>query len=389
MRKSNFFEDLFFSIRDFECKFYALWQNKLSEVAQTLCTCPDFFWQKSFFIEISENSYRFCTLSKKFRAFGGNQEGLSIQHFTCGEQHSEGKDEKSTMNYFSRTYREKMSKNLWQTFQNCNCLVLRSTLRKFVSLKYYFFLSVTLSVTFLPSGKQIQLASQNFILRVQKNKFLVKNTSKCTIFSFLVLTAKKSLRKYFWPNCQKCFWFVHCNSSQKFRLLKIRFFLSGSLNVSFMFLAKQNERGCQNNILRVRRFSWKKNLFEIFKVFSSFVHFVQDVLSLSVGKKWNACQNSNQSIYTEDQITLKIEEKWKNPKLFKFLVLTAVSSLRKTFGRLVKSVPILSTVTFWGKVIFVKIYFFLYGILSVSYTPYGKTNSARLSKLFVRVRSVF
>ena len=107
------------------------------------------------------------------------------------------------------------------------------------------------------------------------------------------------------------------------------------------------------------------------------------------GGKWNACQNSNQSIYTEDQITLKIEEKWKNPKLFKFLVLTAVSSLRKTFGRLNKTVPILSTVTFWGKVIFVKIYFFLYGILSVSYTPYGKTNSARLPKLFVRVRIFF
>ena len=105
-------------------------------------------------------------------------------------------------------------------------------------------------------------------------------------------------------------------------------------------------------------FFWKKNLFETFKVLSSFLNFVQDVLSLSVGKKWNACQNSNQSIYTEDQITLKIEEKWKNPKLFKFLVLTAVSSLRKTFGRLVKSVPILSTVTFWGKVFFVKIYFF-------------------------------
>ena len=196
------------------------------------------FWQKCFFIEVSENSYRFCTLSKKFRAFGGNQEGLSIQHFTCGEQHSEGKYEKSTMNYFSGTYREKMSQNLWQTFQNCNCLELRNTLSKFVSLKIYFFLSGTLSVTFLPSGIQIHLASQNFYLRVQKNNFLVKNTSKCTIFWFLVLTAKKSLRKYFWPNRQKCTWFVHCNNSRKFRFLKIRFFLSGGLSVSFMLFGK-------------------------------------------------------------------------------------------------------------------------------------------------------
>ena len=59
LRKSNFFEDLFFSIWDFECKFYALWQNKLSEVVQNLCTCPDFFWQKCFFIEVSEVSYHF------------------------------------------------------------------------------------------------------------------------------------------------------------------------------------------------------------------------------------------------------------------------------------------------------------------------------------------
>ena len=179
-----------------------------------------------------------------------------------------GKNEKSAVNYFSPTYHEKMSKNLWQTLQNCICLVLWNTLRKFVSLKIYFFLSGTLSVTFLPSGKQIQLASQNFILRVQKNNFFVKNTSKCTIFSFLVLTAKKSLRKYIWPNCQKCFWFVHCNNSRKFRLLKIRFFLSGSLSVSFMFLAKQNERRCQNNILRVRRFFRKK----IFLKYSKYFH---------------------------------------------------------------------------------------------------------------------
>ena len=173
-----------------------------------------------------------------FRAIGGNLEGLSIQHFTCGEQHSQGKYEKSAVNYFSRTYREKMSKILWQTFQNCICLVLRNTLRKFVSLKIYFFLSGTLSVTFLPSGKQTQLASQNFILRLQKNNFLVKKISKCTFFSFLVLTAKKSLRKNFWQNYQKCTRFVHCNNSRKFRFLKIRSFLSGSLSVCFMFFGK-------------------------------------------------------------------------------------------------------------------------------------------------------
>ena len=196
------------------------------------------FWQKCFFLEVSENSYRFCTLSIMFRAFGGNQVGLSIQHFTCGEQHSQGKYEKSAVNYFSRTYREKMSKKLWQNFQNCIFLVLRNTLRKFVSLKMYFFLSGILSVTFLPSGKQIQLASQNFILRVQKNNFLVKNPSKCTFFSFLVLTAKKSWRKHFWQNCQKCTWFVHCNNLREFTFLMIQFFLSGSLRVSFMLFGK-------------------------------------------------------------------------------------------------------------------------------------------------------
>ena len=154
-------------------------------------------------------------------------------------------------------------------------------------------------------------------------------------------------------------------------------------------MAKQNERGCQNNILRVRRFFWKNNLFEKFKVFSSFLHFVQDVLSLSVGKKWNACQNSNQSIYTEDQISLKIEEKWKISKMFNFLVPTAKSSLRKCCGVLVKSVPILPKVTFWGKVTFLKICFFPYGTLSVSFTHYGKTISARFCKIFIRVRNFF
>ena len=197
MRKSNFFEDLFFSIRDFECKFYALWQNKLSDVAQTLCTCPDFSLAEVFFYRSFWKFLPFLYFKQNVPSIWWKPGRVVNSAFYMWWTSFWGKNEKSAVNYFSRTYREKMSKNLWQTLQNCICLVLRNTLRKFVSLKIYFFLSGNLSVTFLPSGKQIQLASQNFILRVQKNNFLVKNTSKCTIFSFLVLTAKKSLRKFF------------------------------------------------------------------------------------------------------------------------------------------------------------------------------------------------
>ena len=73
-------------------------------------------------------------------------------------------------------------------------------------------------------------------------------------------------------------------------------------------------------------------------------------------------------------------EKLRKAQMCSFRVITAKKNLRKLFGRLVKSVLVLSTVKFRGKLVLWRLVFFLSEILSVSFIPYGKTSSARLSK---------
>ena len=104
-----------------------------------------------------------------------------------------------------------------------------------------------------------------------------------------------------------------------------------------------------------RGFLWKKVFLQIFAVFSSLLHFKQKVLSLFVGKGRNGCQNS---ILRVQNINFLVE-KLKYPQLFILLVLTAKNSLRKSFGRLVKSVLVCTTVKLWGKLVFWSFVFLL------------------------------
>ena len=65
-----------------------------------------------------------------------------------------------------------------------------------------------------------------------------------------------------------------------------------------------------------------------------------------------------------------------------FCVNPAKKSLRKLVGRVFKSVLVLSTVAIWGKLVFLKICFFLLsGKLSENFVPFGKRNWAKLSKI--------
>ena len=112
----------------------------------------------------------------------------------------------------------------------------------------------------------------------------------------------------------------------------------------------------KNHFLCPQDFFGKKYPFEIFKVFLSFLYFERNVLRLSVDRSCNACENMILRILNIN-FPVKFKINWKIPKMFIFLVSTAKNSLQKNFSRLVKSVPILSTVTFWGKVIFLKIWF--------------------------------
>ena len=73
-------------------------------------------------------------------------------------------------------------------------------------------------------------------------------------------------------------------------------------------------------------------------------------------------------------------ESFKCAQMFSFCVLSLKTNLRKLFGRLVESALVLSTAKFWKKNYFSDESFFS-GFLIVSFMPYGKTNSSKLSKL--------
>ena len=61
----------------------------------------------------------------------------------------------------------------------------------------------------------------------------------------------------------------------------------------------------------------------------------------------------------------------KQPQILIFSVLTAKNSLRKFFGRLVKSALLLTKVTFWGKLFLWSFVFFLRNWKKI-FMPYGK-----------------
>ena len=106
------------------------------------------------------------------------------------------------------------------------------------------------------------------------------------------------------------------------------------------------------------------------------MHFKQKVLSLFVGKGRNGCQNS---ILRVQIINFHVKNS-KYPQMFLFLVLTAKNSLRKLFGRLVKSVLVCTTLSILRKIVYWSFVFFS-GILNKNFVPFDKRNWAKLSKL--------
>ena len=99
-----------------------------------------------------------------------------------------------------------------------------------------------------------------------------------------------------------------------------------------------------------------KNVFlYILQVFSSLLHFEQNVLSFFVGKSRNGCQNR---ILRVQKINFLVKI-LNYPQMFILFVLTAKNSLRKLFGRLLKSVLVRTTLKFWGRKFFEVLFFYL------------------------------
>ena len=128
------------------------------------------------------------------------------------------------------------------------------------------------------------------------------------MINFCVLTGKKNLRKFFGRLVKSVLAMSTTKLWAKLNFLK-SFFLSGSLNKFFMLYGKRNSA-----MLLKFRFTSPEDSFSRSK-------------------------------------NLKLHKCWV------FAYLQQKKCLRKRFGRLVKSVLVLSTVTFWGRLFFWRFFF--------------------------------
>ena len=171
--KLFFLKVYFFSLWDFECKFYGLWQNKLSAVIPTFPTCPlEIFRKKCSFRIFRSFFYRSNTLREVFQVFCWKKAGRVVKT-ACYRWRTSFWEKKWNFHkdlVFVYLQRKHLPKILWRTCPTCICLVHKNTLKKFF-LRSFFFLSGTLSVTFLPSGKTNSARLSKVHLTCPENPF--------------------------------------------------------------------------------------------------------------------------------------------------------------------------------------------------------------------------
>ena len=216
------------------------------------------------------------------------------------------------------------------------------------------------------------------------------------MFSFLVLTAKTCLQKIFGRLVNKILVLSTVTFWIKLALWRFVFFSLRQFECKF-YACWQNKVSAvvRKTFLCQQDFFGRRYAFEIFKVFLSFSYFERNVLSLSVGKSWNNCENSTLRILNINFLA-KTKTNWNFPKMFKFLVYSE-KKFAKNFGRLVKSVPTLSTVAFWGKVIFLKIWFLslwdfgliFYALCQNKLSAVVQTNSRVSARNFLEKKVLF
>ena len=126
-------------------------------------------------------------------------------------------------------------------------------MRKNSVLKFCFFLGFWLKKLCL-MAEETQPSCQNFFLWVHRINFLVLKTWKCTICSFLVLTAKKNLRILFGRIVKSLLVLSRVIVWGKLVLWRFVFFLlSGKLKKTFCLSSKGTKPSCQKIVLPVQR----------------------------------------------------------------------------------------------------------------------------------------
>ena len=147
----------------------------------------------------------------------------------------------------------------------------------------------------------------------RRSIFLSEKLENTQIFQISLTYSKKEFEKTFWQGFEKCTCTVHSNN-----LRKTSFFWGSDF---FFFLGNWVKTLCL----------WQKKLGEAVK----------------------------KSIYVSRRLFC-LPENLKNAQMCNFRVLPAKKSLRKLLSRVVKSVLLLSGVTFWGEVVLRTFVFFFF-----------------------------
>ena len=140
------------------------------------------------------------------------------------------------------------------------------------------------------------------------------------MFSFLVLRAKTQLQNFFGRLVKNVLVLSTVTFWLKLVFWRFVFFSLRQFECKF-YACWQNKVSAvvRKTFLCQQDFFGRKYPFEIFKVFLSFSYFERNVLSLSVGKSWNNCENSILRILNIIFLA-KTKTNWKFPKMLKFFV---------------------------------------------------------------------
>ena len=217
-----------------------------ARLSKLILECPvEIFWKKVFF-SITRNFSSFSYFERKFPRLlvektkkGCQISLLQLENIILRKKWKIQKDL-----VFAYLPRKQWPKILWQTCQNCICLVHRNTLKKFDSLELYFFLSGTLSVFFLPSGKKLSEVVKKSSYVSRKSFFSLEKLQNAQRCIFRVLKAKKKLRKLLaFYMCRTSFCRKKMKNPQRiiFRVLTKKFIAEDSLaDMHFFCLVYRN-----------------------------------------------------------------------------------------------------------------------------------------------------
>ena len=163
MIKTSFMKICFFSLRQFECKFYACWQNKVSAVVRNTFLCQQDFFGRKYPFEIFKVFLSFSYSERNVLSLSVGKSWNNCENSTLRILNINFLAKTKTNWIFSKMFKflvyseKKFAKKLRQSGQKCTYIVNSNILRKSNFFKNLISFFMGLWVNFLcPMPKQTQ-----------------------------------------------------------------------------------------------------------------------------------------------------------------------------------------------------------------------------------------